>query len=283
MIWQCRHRRFDLSDRVLVMGILNVTPDSFSDGGDFLDAEAAAARALEMAEQGADIIDIGGESSRPGAQPVGEEEERRRVVPVIERIRAQSEIPISIDTTKAWVARAALDAGANIVNDITALGSDSELAAVVAEFGAGIVLMHMQGKPRTMQRDPTYDDVVAEISQYLTERMEAAIQKGIQPECIALDPGIGFGKTLEHNLEIFRRMEEFAAIGRPILMGPSRKSFLRMLLLGEEYPPDWPVSEEIASGTSAAVATSVLRGASIVRVHDVAATAPLVKTIHAMR
>jgi len=242
------------------MGILNVTPDSFSDGGRYLDPDAAVARAKEMAAEGADIIDIGGESTRPGAEPVGADEELRRVLPVIERLGGDCP-PVSIDTSKAAVARAALAAGASIVNDVTALRGDREMAAVVAESGAGLVLMHMRGEPRTMQKNPRYDDVVGEIGAFFEERLDFARRAGIAPEQIVLDPGIGFGKTLSHNLEILRRLGEFLRLGRPVLVGPSRKSFIGHIL-------GTPVEQRL-EGTAAAVAAAVLGRASVVRVHDV--------------
>jgi dihydropteroate synthase len=249
--------------RVLVMGVLNVTPDSFSDGGAFLNPDAAADRALAMEREGADIIDIGGESSRPGAEPVPLEEELRRVLPVLERLRGRLRIPISIDTTKAEVAEAALQAGAEIVNDISALRFDPRMGEVVARSGAGLVLMHMRGTPKTMQQDPTYADVVAEVRDFLAQRVEHAVSLGIDRELIAIDPGIGFGKTVEHNLELLRRLPELCELGHPVLVGPSRKSFIGAVL-------DLPVEERL-EGTLAACAVAVVRGADIVRVHDVRA------------
>lgn len=247
--------------KVLVMGILNVTPDSFSDGGRFIDPDAAAAHALRMQAEGADIIDIGGESTRPGADPVPVEEELRRLLPVLERLRGKLKVPVSIDTYKAEVAEAALRHGARIVNDVTALRGDPRMAELVAREGVGVVLMHMKGTPRTMQENPTYADVVAEVISFLEERIAFAREWGIDPEQVAVDPGIGFGKTVEHNLEIFRRLGEFRALGRPILVGPSRKSFIGAIL-------GLPVGERL-EGTLAACAVAVVRGADIVRVHDV--------------
>ncbi|HAF70698.1 MAG: Dihydropteroate synthase [Acetothermia bacterium 64_32] len=247
--------------RVLIMGILNVTPDSFSDGGRFLSPDAAVERALVMEGEGADIIDIGGESSRPGAEPVSVEEELGRVLPVLERLRGRLRIPISIDTTKAEVAEAALRAGASIVNDISALRFDPAMAPLVAEFGAGLVLMHMLGTPKTMQQSPHYDDVVREVRGFLAERAQYAQSQGIPREAIAVDPGIGFGKTVEHNLELLRRLPELVELGFPVLVGPSRKSFIGAIL-------DLPVEERL-EGTLAACAVAVVRGADILRVHDV--------------
>ncbi len=240
------------------MGVLNVTPDSFSDGGDFLDVEAAVSHAKQMALDGADIIDVGGESSRPGSDPVSKEEELQRVIPVIERLAEEVNVPISIDTYKPEVAEAALEAGASLVNDIGGLG-DLNMVRVAAEHNVPVVLMHMQGKPKTMQDDPQYDDVIKEILRLFEERIEVAKKAGVKD--IIIDPGIGFGKTLEHNLEILRRVEEFTGLGHPVLIGPSRKGFIGAIT-------DLPVEERL-EGTIAAVAISAWNGASIVRVHDV--------------
>jgi len=256
-----RWRELNPDGRVLIMGILNVTPDSFSDGGRFLSPDAAVERALAMEKEGADIIDVGGESSRPGAEPVPVEEELRRVLPVLERLRGKLRIPISIDTTKAEVAEAALRAGASIVNDISALRFDPAMAPLVAKFGAGLVLMHMLGTPKTMQQAPHYEDVVTEVRDFLAERAQYAQSQGIPREAIAVDPGIGFGKTVEHNLELLRRLPELVELGFPVLVGPSRKSFIGAILgLGVE---------ERLEGTLAACAVAVVRGANILRVHDV--------------
>ena len=248
-------------DRVLVMGILNTTPDSFYDGGNYASADAAVARAQEMIAEGADIIDVGGESSRPGAAPVPAEVELSRVVPVIERIAGNDDVAISVDTTKAAVARAALTAGADIVNDISALRFDPEMAGVIADAGAYVVLMHMQGTPRTMQENPTYTDPVADIKAFFVDRIEAAVRSGIAESRIILDPGIGFGKRLKHNLAILRGINEFRKLGVPILIGLSRKSFLGEIL-------GVPVEDRLI-GTVAANAIAVRNGADIIRVHDV--------------
>jgi dihydropteroate synthase len=245
------------------MGIVNVTPDSFSDGGLFLDADAAIAHGRELLAEGADILDIGGESTRPGAEPVEADEEIRRVVPVIEALAADG-ARISIDTTKATVARRALEAGATIVNDVAAFRFDPELAAVTAEAGATCVLMHMLGEPRTMQVDPRYDEVVSDVKAFLEQRLAYAVAEGIPEDKIWLDPGIGFGKTLEHNLELIARLDEIVAIGRPVVFGASRKSFLGKLT-GRQ------VDERLA-GTIATNIIAYERGGRVFRVHDVAAT-----------
>jgi dihydropteroate synthase len=246
------------------MGVVNVTPDSFSDGGRYLDAGAAIAHGLQLEAEGASILDVGGESTRPGAAPVPEAEELRRVIPVIEGlIGSGSRAQVSIDTSKAGVAVRALGAGASLVNDVTALRADPKMAGVVADAGADCCLMHMLGDPRTMQRDPHYDDVVDDIKAFLEERTAFAVRAGIGLARILLDPGIGFGKTVEHNLELLRRLDELVSIGRPVVIGTSRKSFLGRLT-GREAPDD---------RVAATIATNVLayeRGAQVFRVHDVA-------------
>jgi dihydropteroate synthase len=253
-----------------LMGVVNVTPDSFSDGGLFLDPAAAVAHGLELLGEGAEILDVGGESTRPGAEPVGAMEELRRVLPVVEGL-AGSGAQISIDTSKASVARRALEAGATLVNDVTALRGDPEMAAVVAQSGAECCLMHMLGEPRTMQRGggaggaggPQYKDVVAEVKAFLEERLELAVKEGIAEERVLLDPGIGFGKTLEHNLQLLRRLHELAALGRPLVVGTSRKSFLGRILAGA-------APRERLPGTIATCVLAYERGARVLRVHDVA-------------
>lgn len=252
-----------LGQRTLIMGILNVTPDSFSDGGRFFNLTNAVAHAKQMAADGADMIDIGGESTRPGAEPVSLDEELRRVIPVIKAIRQEIDTPISIDTYKAEVAEQALQAGANLVNDISALRFDDQMKRVVAKYKVPIVLMHMRGTPKTMQQNPTYEDVVKEIIAFLRERIEAATAAGISRESIIIDPGIGFGKLGWHNLEILKRLAEFRVLGCPILIGTSRKAFIGQILKTE-------VNERL-EGTLASVVISVLNGADIVRVHDVKA------------
>jgi dihydropteroate synthase len=254
-----------------VMGIVNVTPDSFSDGGAFLQADAAIVHGLELAGEGAEILDIGGESTRPGADPVSVEEELRRVVPVIEGLAAAgTNAQISIDTSKAAVAAAALRAGASLVNDVSAFRADPEIAAVVADSGAECCLMHMLGEPRTMQRDPRYGDVVDEVRAFLEERVRFAVGEGVREERIMLDPGIGFGKTVTHNLELLRRLDELAALGRPLLIGTSRKSFLGRIAAdaaGKAEPLD---AQHRLAGTIATNVLALERGASVFRVHDVA-------------
>jgi dihydropteroate synthase len=247
-----------------IMGVINVTPDSFSDGGRYLAAQDAIEHGLELEAEGAAILDVGGESTRPGADPVPEAEELRRVLPVIEGLLERgTSAQISIDTSKSRVAARALEAGASLVNDVTAMRGDPEMAGVVAAAGADCCLMHMLGDPRTMQRDPRYDDVVDDIKAFLVERQAAATRAGIAEERILLDPGIGFGKTTEHNLELVRRLDELVALGRPVVIGTSRKSFLGRLT-GRESPDD---------RVAATIATNVLafeRGARVFRVHDVA-------------
>jgi dihydropteroate synthase len=240
------------------MGVVNVTPDSFSDGGVNFDADVAAAAARRMIEDGAAIVDVGGESTRPGSDGVSVDEELQRVMPVLERLGG--DVPISIDTTKAEVARRALALGAVLVNDVTALRADPELAAVVADAGAYVCLMHMQGEPRTMQKEPRYDDVASEVAAFLEERLAFAVAEGISEERICLDPGIGFGKTPEHNFELVRRLDVLLALGRPVVIGFSRKSSLQRLV-GH--------TDDLVSASVAAAVAAYERGATILRVHDV--------------
>jgi dihydropteroate synthase len=247
----------------MIMGIVNVTPDSFSDGGLFLDADAAVEHGRRLAGEGAEILDVGGESTRPGADPVPEAEELRRILPVVERLAADGAARLSIDTTKVAVARAALDAGATIVNDVSAFRFEPQMAALVAERGADCCLMHMLGDPRTMQDDPRYDDVVSEVKGHLEERLAFAVSEGVDEDHVWLDPGIGFGKTAEHNLELLRRLDELVAIGRPVVVGASRKSFLGKLAR------DGARSDRLP-GTIATNVLALERGATIFRVHDVA-------------
>jgi dihydropteroate synthase len=271
---EIRGRRFTLGPRVWLMGIVNVTPDSFSDGGRYLDTGKAVDRGLELVAAGADIIDVGGESTRPGSRPVPKAEEAGRVLPVVEGLRRQTRALISVDTTKAAVAGAALEAGADIVNDTSAFRFDPAMPGVVARAGAGVVLMHMRGTPLTMQAAPRYDDLVGEIAAFLADRIRLAGAAGIPEERIIVDPGIGFGKTVEHNLELLRRQADFIALGRPLLLGFSRKAFLGALL---GLPPD-----ERLEGTIAAAVLSVERGAHILRVHDVGPVARAVRAAEAV-
>ncbi|BCG46875.1 Dihydropteroate synthase [Citrifermentans bremense] len=261
-VWQLSRRALSLK-RPLIMGILNVTPDSFSDGGRFFSLDAAIERAQEMEREGADIIDIGGESTRPNAPAVGVAQELDRVVPVIEALSRRIQVPISIDTYKAEVARAACAAGAEIVNDVTGLMFDPDMARVAAEADAGVVVMHTRGMPDTMQADTGYEDLVSEVKRYLEQSVALARQAGVADARIAVDPGIGFGKSVEGNLELIKRLAEFRELGFPVLVGPSRKSFVGAVT--------GRVGGERIFGTAAAVAMSVAHGASIIRVHDVAA------------
>ena len=256
-------RLIEFPGRPLIMGVVNVTPDSFSDGGRYLDPDAAVAHAIRLVEEGADLLDIGAESTRPGSDPVDEAEERRRAIPVVAAVAKAVRVPISIDTSKASVAQAALDAGAVLVNDVTALQGDPAMVEVLVRMGAGIALMHMQGTPCTMQQHPCYEDVVGELSAFFDERIRFALSRGVVRTQIVLDPGIGFGKLLEHNLTLLAQLDRFAGFGCPLLVGVSRKAFLGQLV-------DRPVQER-QWATAAAVAMAVERGAGILRVHDVRA------------
>jgi dihydropteroate synthase len=264
----------ELGRRTCLMGILNVTPDSFADGGRLASVEAAVAYAVRLAEEGADIIDVGGESTRPGATPVPEEEECRRVLPVVEAIRARLELPVSVDTVKAGVARRALELGADMVNDPSA-GRDPDMLDLAARTGAPIVLMHMRGTPRTMQHDTRYDDLLGELVRFLRERVREAIGRGVASDKIVVDPGIGFGKSLEGNLLILRKLSALHRVDQPVLIGASRKSFIGAVL-------DLPVPDRL-EGSLAVAALAAWNGAHILRVHDVAATARVVRMIDAVR
>ena len=250
---------YDLASRTHVMGILNVTPDSFSDGGRYLDIERAMMHGQKLVEEGADFIDIGGESTRPGSESVTIEEEIRRVIPVIEALAKIIHVPISIDTCKSDVADAALQAGATLVNDISAMTSDVKMASVAAKYQASVVLMHMQGTPKTMQMNPSYKNVTEDVKQFLLERVKAAVDAGIRQ--IIIDPGIGFGKKFEHNIQLLKELQLLTSLGYPLLVGVSRKSFLGTIL---NVPPD-----DRIEGTAAAVTASIMNGANIIRVHDV--------------
>jgi dihydropteroate synthase len=269
-----RGRPLPTDERVLVMGILNVTPDSFSDGGRYLDPQAACDRAFAMQDEGADVLDVGGESSRPGALPVSDEEELRRIIPVIRKLAGRLRIPISVDTTKARVAQRALDEGVALINDITALRGDPGMGRVIAASGAGCVLMHMQGTPATMQANPSYGDVVREVRAFLGERLEAACASGIRREQIILDPGFGFGKNLRHNMTLLAHLDELHDLGRPLMAGVSRKAFIGRVLerdLDERLP-----------GTAGAVAMAVQFGVRVIRVHEVSPMRDVIRMVEAV-
>ena len=270
-----RHGKLDFARRTVIMGILNVTPDSFYDGGRRLEPARAIADGVEMVQSGAEILDVGGESTRPGARPVDEAEELAGVLPVIRGLRREVGVPISIDTYKSGVARAALDAGADIVNDISALRFDPALVSLVATEGVPIILMHMQGKPQTMQSEPRYIDVVREVRDFLAAQLYEAMDAGIAAERIILDPGIGFGKTLEHNLQLLRGLPVLAALGQPLMLGASRKAFIGKIL---DLDPNRRLE-----GSLAAAVVAVLGGASLLRVHDVAETCRAVRVADAIR
>jgi dihydropteroate synthase len=264
------------------MGVVNVTPDSFSDGGQFFDHDAAVAQGVRLAEEGADIIDIGGESTRPFSDGVSVADEIERVVPVIEQLAARIETPISIDTTKAEVAEKAVKAGAVIINDVSALRFDPGLAAVAVAFDTPLMLMHMLGDPGTMQADPHYDDVVADIKSFLADAVARAVSLGISRNRLVIDPGIGFGKTIGHNLSLIRHLSCFADLDLPLLIGTSRKAFIRRTLADDAARELAPQSPEVATGTQATVAAAILNGAHIVRVHDVALTVATAKLMDAI-
>lgn len=258
---KCKNKTLVFGRKTLVMGVLNITPDSFSDGGKYLEKEKALKRVMEMMDEGADIIDIGGESSRPGSKPVSLNDELDRVIPVVQEIAKAGDIPISIDTTKAEVARQAIENGVDIVNDISAFRFDTDMAGVCAKYDMPVILMHMRGTPETMQKDLTYDDLMSEIFEYLYERVDFAKGAGIKSEKILIDPGIGFGKSMEDNLKIINRLEEFKGFGLPIVIGTSKKSFIGKTL-------NLDIDDRL-EGTAATVAAAILKGANIVRVHDV--------------
>lgn len=272
-----RSATLDFAARSYVMGVLNVTPDSFSDGGRFADPAAAVERARQMVAEGADLIDIGGESTRPGADPVPESDELARVLPVIEALAGEVEAPLSIDTYKASVARAAIAAGAQVINDISAGRMDPEMYAVAADTGAALVLSHIQGTPRSMQKSPHYEDVVAEVGDELERAAGLAIEAGVERQRIVLDPGIGFGKTTEHNIELIAHVDSLCERGYAVLVGTSRKSFIAKVL-GEERKPT-----EREAGTAATVAVAIARGANLARVHDVKVMKDVARMADAIR
>jgi len=270
--------RFDLdfNCKTHVMGILNITPDSFSDGGIHFNASFAVEQGIRMISDGADILDIGGESTRPGSEPVTLEEELRRTIPVIEALAKKVTVPISIDTYKAEVARQAIAAGASIVNDISGLRFDPEMPKVIAQYKVPVVIMHIKGRPREMQKNPQYEALIPEIMDYFRISIRLAKKFGIPDELMILDPGIGFGKTFDHNLEILNNLEQFILLEKPLLIGPSRKAFLGKIL------GDSPASDRL-EGTAAAVAVSIMKGANIIRVHDVKEMAKLTKVVDAIK
>ncbi|MBD3426115.1 MAG: dihydropteroate synthase [Candidatus Omnitrophica bacterium] len=264
-----------IGQRTCIMGILNITPDSFSDGGKYAEPERAVDKGLEMAANGADIIDIGGESSRPGAEAVTASEEADRILPVVEKLSSEAGVPLSVDTCKSEVARQALSAGAVMVNDIRALRGDKRMASIVAQFGAGVALMHMKGEPGNMQMDPRYGDLIKEISDHLAGSIKIAEDSGIDPEMIIVDPGIGFGKTLQHNLRILKDLEKLKGLGKPLLVGTSRKSFIGKVTSKEVTGREF--------GTAASVAVAIMNGADMVRVHDVPQMRDVARVVDAIK
>lgn len=279
----CGSRTLEMNQRTLIMGIVNITPDSFSDGGHFYGSEKAIAHGLQLVDEGADILDIGGESTRPYSDPVSEAEEMDRVLPVIESLAKRVRVPISIDTTKASVAREAVALGAGMINDISALRMDPQMAATAAECDVPLILMHMQGSPKNMQVNPVYEDLIEDVKTFLDQAMQTAVDAGVDPAGIILDPGIGFGKTAAHNLEILNHLARLESLGKPILIGPSRKMFVRQLVKKAGEKDIDPLSIEVARGTQAAVAAAAMQGVYIVRVHDVARTRATLAVIDAVR
>jgi dihydropteroate synthase len=274
MIVRFKKKIMDLATRTHIMGVLNVTPDSFSDGGNFLKLDDALRQGMKMVQEGADMIDVGGESTRPGSDPLTLNEELSRVIPVIESLSKRTDVPISIDTYKAEVARRALDAGAQMINDISALRFDPEMKKIAREYEVPIVLMHIKGTPKDMQQNPHYEDVIAEINRYLEESISTARKVGIEKNKIIIDPGIGFGKRLEDNLNILKNLKKFSILGCPVFIGCSRKSFIGMIL-------DLPVEERL-EGSLAALAVAIMNGANIVRVHDVKESRRVVALVDAI-
>jgi dihydropteroate synthase len=275
--------RLDFGKRTFIMGVLNVTPDSFSDGGKFFTLDDAIAQGYKLFEDGADILDIGGESTRPFSNPVSEEEEILRVVPVIETLSKRIPIPISIDTTKAGVAEQAIKAGASMINDVSSLSFDPKMANVAVDYGVPVILMHMLGNPKTMQIEPFYDDIIGEIKTFLENAIDRAENKGISRLKIIIDPGIGFGKTVGHNLLLIQRLHEFKTLKVPIMIGTSRKAFIRNILKDNAAQEINADSVMVEGGTQASVAAAILNGANIIRVHDVANTRVTVKIIDAIK
>ncbi len=282
-ILKWNHHRLELGEKTRIMGIVNVTPDSFSDGGHFLSADAAVSQAERMVAEGADIIDIGGESSRPFSEPVSTEQECSRVLPVIKQLAERIQVPISIDTTKAEVAEKAVSAGASVINDISALRFDPRLGRVIAETGALGILMHMKGMPADMQVDPVYDDLLGEVVSFLRQAVGRAESFGVQKSRLIIDPGIGFGKTVDHNLQLLKNLHCLEQIGTTILVGTSRKKFIRRLLCPPDSGELSPLHPLIETGTQASVAAAALGGAHIVRVHDVANTAATLAIVDAIK
>jgi dihydropteroate synthase len=275
--------RLEMGRRTCIMGVLNITPDSFSDGGKFFTVDDAVTQGYKLFQDGADVIDIGGESTRPFSDAVSAEEEIQRVVPVIERLLERISIPISIDTTKAVVAEHAIKAGASMINDISSLRFDPEMADVAADYGVPVILMHMLGNPKTMQIEPKYDDLIGQLKAFFENNIDLAEQKGISRSKLIIDLGIGFGKTFDHNLTLINNLHEFKTLNVPILIGTSRKAFIRNLLKDEAMEDVHPQSRIVETGTQASVAAAVLNGAHIVRVHDVASTRITVKIIDAIK
>ena len=271
-ILPCGPKHLILGKRTLIMGVVNITPDSFSDGGSFFSTDEAIAHALQLVNEGADILDIGGESTRPFSEPVSEAEEMSRVLPVIQTVAYRAPVPISIDTTKASVAQEAVAAGATIINDISALRMDPEMATVAAKSRVPLILMHMKGIPKTMQVAPVYKNLIQEVIDFLSSAIERAVAAGVDRSSIIIDPGIGFGKTIEHNLQLISHLERLHALAAPLLFGPSRKMFIRQLVKDQDETDIDPLSPEVARGTQATLAIAAMKGVHIVRVHDVART-----------
>ncbi len=278
----CGSRTLELGRRTLIMGIVNVTPDSFSDGGHFFSQVRAMDQAMQLVQEGADILDIGGESTRPFSDPVSESEEMDRVLPVIEGLIKRVKIPVSIDTTKAPVARQAVKAGATMINDVSALRMDPQMAATAARCRVPLILMHMKGTPKTMQVKPVYDDLFTDIMTFLSGALDRAVAAGVDRSAIILDPGIGFGKTIGHNLQIIRNLDRFHDLETPLLIGPSRKMFIRQLIKSPSEKDMDPLSVEVARGTQAVVAAAAVQGTHIVRVHDVARTRVTLAIVNAV-